>query len=145
MSRLDSVNGTKLITGFGDPEIKEDILRAEDKTLDETVKVIEAKESGEIESSDRADSKKSCPAYISVESVSEMDISAPFLNLQIPSPEGSVSIGTGSQAVCMGPAKLTALGPIAVNATGLIGNTLCHNLWLGCLLAKSGVQCSYAK
>ena len=80
MSRLDSVNGTKLITGFGDPEIKEDILSAEDKTLDETVKVIEAKESGEIESSDRADSKKSCPAYISVESVSEMDISAPSTN-----------------------------------------------------------------
>ena len=65
MSRLDSVNGIKLITGFGDPEIKEDILRAEDKTLGETVKVIEAKESGEIESSDRADSEQSCPSYIS--------------------------------------------------------------------------------
>ena len=38
----------KLIAGLYDSEIKEDILSSEDKTLDETVKCIEAKESGKI-------------------------------------------------------------------------------------------------
>ena len=38
----------KLIQGLYDSEIKEDILSSEDRTLDETVKIIEAKESGKI-------------------------------------------------------------------------------------------------
>ena len=38
----------KLIQGLTDPEIKEHILSEEDKSLDETVKAIEAKESGKI-------------------------------------------------------------------------------------------------
>ena len=36
----------KLIAGLHDIDIKEDILSIEDKTLDETVKLIENKESG---------------------------------------------------------------------------------------------------
>ena len=38
----------KLIAGLYDSEIKEDILSAKDKTLEETVKQIEAKESGKV-------------------------------------------------------------------------------------------------
>ena len=38
----------KLIAGLYDSEIKEDILSSEDKTLDETIKIIEAKESGKV-------------------------------------------------------------------------------------------------
>ena len=38
----------KLIAGLYDTEVKEDILSAEDKPLDETVKAIEAKESGKL-------------------------------------------------------------------------------------------------
>ena len=38
----------KLIQGLYNSEIKEDILSSEDRTLDETVKIIEAKESGKI-------------------------------------------------------------------------------------------------
>ena len=37
-----------MIAGLYDSEIKEDILSSEDKTLDETVKAIEAKESGKV-------------------------------------------------------------------------------------------------
>ena len=38
----------KLIAGLYDSEIKEDILSSEDKTLDKTVRLIGAKESGKI-------------------------------------------------------------------------------------------------
>ena len=38
----------KMIAGLYDAEIKEDILSSDDKTLDETVKQVEAKESGKI-------------------------------------------------------------------------------------------------
>jgi hypothetical protein len=38
-----SVVRFKLIAGLGDPEIKEDILSVEDKSLDETVKAFEFK------------------------------------------------------------------------------------------------------
>ena len=48
MSYQDSVVRFKLIQGLNDPEIKEHILSEEDKSLDETVKAIEAKESGKI-------------------------------------------------------------------------------------------------
>ena len=37
-----------MIAGLYDTEVKEDILSAEDKPLDETVKAIEAKESGKL-------------------------------------------------------------------------------------------------
>ena len=43
---VDSVIRFKLVSGLYDPEIKEDILSLEERTLDETVKTIEAKESG---------------------------------------------------------------------------------------------------
>ena len=42
----DQVTRFKLIAGLHDIDIKEDILSIEDKTLDETVKLIENKESG---------------------------------------------------------------------------------------------------
>ena len=48
VSYADSVIRFKLISGLSDQEIKEDILSVEDKTLDETVKAIEAKESGKV-------------------------------------------------------------------------------------------------
>ena len=48
VSYADSVIRFKLIAGLYDTEIKEDILSAEDKSLDETVKAIEAKESGKL-------------------------------------------------------------------------------------------------
>ena len=44
----DSVVRFKLIAGLNDSEIKEDILSMEDKTLEETVKLVESKESGKI-------------------------------------------------------------------------------------------------
>ena len=48
VSYQDSVVRFKLIQGLTDPEIKEHILSEEDKSLDDTVKAIEAKESGKI-------------------------------------------------------------------------------------------------
>ena len=48
VSYADSVIRFKLISGLSDQEIKEDILSVEDKTLDETVKAVEAKESGKV-------------------------------------------------------------------------------------------------
>ena len=48
MSYQDSVVRFKLIQGLTDPEIKEHILSEADKSLDDTVKAIEAKESGKI-------------------------------------------------------------------------------------------------
>ena len=48
VSYADSIIRFKLIAGLSDVEIKEDILSAEDKNLDETVKAIEAKESGKL-------------------------------------------------------------------------------------------------
>ena len=48
VSYADSVIRFKLIAGLYDTEIKEDILSAEDKSLDETVKAIEAKDSGKL-------------------------------------------------------------------------------------------------
>ena len=48
VSYADSIIRFKLIAGLSDTEIKEDILSTEDKTLDETVKAIEAKESGKL-------------------------------------------------------------------------------------------------
>ena len=48
VSYADSIIRFKLIAGLSDAEIKEDVLSAEDKTLDETVKAIEAKESGKL-------------------------------------------------------------------------------------------------
>ena len=48
VSYADSVIRFKLIAGLSDQEIKEDVLSVEDKTLDETVKAIEAKESGKV-------------------------------------------------------------------------------------------------
>ena len=48
VSYADSVIRFKLIAGLYDTEIKEDILSAEDISLDETVKAIEAKESGKL-------------------------------------------------------------------------------------------------
>ena len=48
VSYADSMIRFKMIAGLYDSEIKEDILSSEDKTLDETVKTIEAKESGKI-------------------------------------------------------------------------------------------------
>ena len=45
---VDSVIRFKLVSGLYDPEIKEDILSLEERTLDETVKTIEAKESGKV-------------------------------------------------------------------------------------------------
>ena len=48
VSYADSMIRFKLIAGLYDSEIKEDILSSEDKTLDDTVKAIEAKESGKI-------------------------------------------------------------------------------------------------
>ena len=48
VSYADSMIRFKLIAGLYDSEIKEDILSAEDKTLEETVKQIEAKESGKV-------------------------------------------------------------------------------------------------
>ena len=44
----DSMIRFKMIAGLYDSEIKEDVLSSEDKTLDETVKAIEAKESWKI-------------------------------------------------------------------------------------------------
>ena len=46
VSYADSIIRFKLIAGLLDAEIKEDILSSEDKNLEETVKAIEAKESG---------------------------------------------------------------------------------------------------
>ena len=46
VSYSDQVTRFKLIAGLYDTDIKEDILSVEDKTLDETVKLIENKESG---------------------------------------------------------------------------------------------------
>ena len=46
ISYADSIIRFKLIAGLADPEIKEDILSLEEKSLDDTVKAIEAKESG---------------------------------------------------------------------------------------------------
>ena len=48
VSYADSIICFKLIAGLYDPEIKEDILSLEERTLDETVKTIEAKESGKL-------------------------------------------------------------------------------------------------
>ena len=48
ISYSDSIVRFKLIAGLHDPEIKEDILSLEEKSLDETVKAIEAKESGKL-------------------------------------------------------------------------------------------------
>ena len=48
VSYADSIIRFKLIAGLHDPEIKEDILSEDDKTLEETVKAIEAKESGKL-------------------------------------------------------------------------------------------------
>ena len=48
VSYADSIIRFKLIAGLNDLEIKEDILSSEEKTLDETVRAIEAKESGKI-------------------------------------------------------------------------------------------------
>ena len=48
ISYSDSIIRFKLIAGLNDAEIKEDILSLEEKTLDETVKAIEAKEGGKI-------------------------------------------------------------------------------------------------
>ena len=48
ISYQDSVIHFKLIAGLSDNEIKEHILSEEDKTLDQTVKMIEAKECGKI-------------------------------------------------------------------------------------------------
>ena len=48
VSYADSIIRFKLIAGLHDPEIKEDILSENDKTLEETVKAIEAKESGKL-------------------------------------------------------------------------------------------------
>ena len=45
-SYADSIIRFKLIAGLVDEEIKEDILSADDKTLEDTVKTIETKESG---------------------------------------------------------------------------------------------------
>ena len=44
----DSITRFKLIAGLADPEIKEDILSLEERSLDETVKAVEAKESGKL-------------------------------------------------------------------------------------------------
>ena len=46
MSYNDEVTRFKLIAGLHDIDIKEDILSVEDKNLEETVKMIENKESG---------------------------------------------------------------------------------------------------
>ena len=48
VSYADSIIRFKLVSGLYDPEIKEDILSLEERTLDETVKTIEAKESGKL-------------------------------------------------------------------------------------------------
>ena len=48
VSYADSIIRFKLIAGLHDPEIKEDILSEADRTLEETVKAIEAKESGKL-------------------------------------------------------------------------------------------------
>ena len=48
VSYQDSVVRFKLIQGLTDSEIKEHILSEEDKSLDDTVKAIEAKESGKL-------------------------------------------------------------------------------------------------
>ena len=48
VSYADSIIRFKLIAGLCDSEIKEDILSSEDKSLDDTVKAIEAKESGKL-------------------------------------------------------------------------------------------------
>ena len=48
VSYADSIIRFKLIAGLSDAEIKEDILSAEDKNLEETVKAIEANESGKL-------------------------------------------------------------------------------------------------
>merc|ERR1711867_217861 len=48
VSYADSVIRFKIISGLNDQEIKEDILSVEDKTLDETVEAVEAKESGKV-------------------------------------------------------------------------------------------------
>ena len=48
ISYSDSIIRFKLIAGLYDSEIKEDILSLEEKSLDETVKTIEAKESGKL-------------------------------------------------------------------------------------------------
>ena len=45
VSYADSIIRFKLIASLSDTEIKEDVLSAEDKTFEETVKAIEAKES----------------------------------------------------------------------------------------------------
>ena len=48
ISYQDNIVRFKLIQGLIDQEIKEYILSEEDKPLDDTVKAIEAKESGKI-------------------------------------------------------------------------------------------------
>ena len=48
VSYADSMIRFKLIAGLYDTEIKEDILSVEDKTLEETIKAVKAKESGKI-------------------------------------------------------------------------------------------------
>ena len=45
VSYADSITQFKLVAGLVDEEIKEDVLSAGDKTLEETVKIVEAKES----------------------------------------------------------------------------------------------------
>ena len=46
MSYQDKIVRFKLIQGLSDHEIKDSVLSGKDKTLDETVSMIEAKESG---------------------------------------------------------------------------------------------------
>ena len=48
ISYQDNVVRFKLIQGLTDQEIKEHVLSEEDKSLEDTVKAIEAKESGKI-------------------------------------------------------------------------------------------------
>ena len=62
VSYADSVIRFKLISGLSDQEIKEDILSVEDKTLDETVKAVEAKESGKV--ARRAVGNSTAPAKV---------------------------------------------------------------------------------
>jgi len=48
VSYADSIIRFKLIAGLSEAKIKEDILSAEDRSLDETLKAIEAKENGKL-------------------------------------------------------------------------------------------------
>ena len=45
VSYANNITRFKLVAGLVDEEIKEDVLSAGEKTLDETVKILEAKES----------------------------------------------------------------------------------------------------